>query len=162
MSKKNDKNNSITLKLRDVRKEKGLSLTTLADKLGMDHQRIGRMERGESSITIDTLSKLAAAMDVPMTHLLNEADDQSVVASATDDSNLSNIIPLIYEQLDQFCIKHKIEVENNTKVQLATMMYRIVQDIRVNVKDDANVVKALFQGFDTIFERLVLTSEKNF
>ena len=166
MSKKNSKDNSIILKLRDIRKEKGLTISSLADKAGIDYQKIGRAERGETSMTIDMLTKLANVMDVPLNQLLDEQDDSNSFYAGdsivSDNLKLVNVIPLIYEQLDLFCTKYKIEVENSTKVQLATMMYKIVQDIRVNVKDDASVVKALFQGFDTIFERLVLTSEMSY
>ncbi len=159
MSKKKDNENSVILKLRDIRKEKGFTISALADKAGVDYQKIGRAERGETSMTIEMLIKLAKVMDVPLRKLIEEhvdsmGDDDEV--SISDDSNLMNMIPLIYEEINLLCSKKSIKIEDKVKVQLATMMYKIVQDIRINVQDDEIVVKALFQGFDAILERVVL------
>lgn len=157
MSKKKDSENSVILKLRDIRKEKGFTISALADKAGVDHQKIGRAERGETSMTIDMLIKLAKVMDVPLQQLLEEhANSISNDKNSSENSELINIIPLIYEEINLLCSKRAIKVEDKVKVQLATMMYKIVQDIRINIQDDASVVKALFQGFDAILERIVL------
>jgi len=67
-----DQNNKKTLlKLRDVRREKGLTLNALAEKADMDYQKIGPVERGETQITIDTLQRLARVLEVPIIQLLD-------------------------------------------------------------------------------------------
>lgn len=162
MSKKDKPEKNFSLKLRDIRKEKGLTLGSLADKTGIDWQKLGRAERGEVSPTIDMLSQIADVMQVPIKDLIDiggsgseESNKSSVMVDS--DLELAKIVPLIYELLDTLCIKNNISASNSVKVQIATMMYKIVQDIRSNVQDDVNMVKALFQAFDTILERLILT-----
>lgn len=51
--------NKVLLKLRDVRRAKGMSLNSLAEKVGIDYQRVGRIERGETQMTVDMLSKIS-------------------------------------------------------------------------------------------------------
>ncbi len=159
MSKKDKPEKNFSLKLRDIRKEKGLTLGSLADKTGIDWQKLGRAERGEVSPTIDMLSQIADVMQVRIKDLIDiggsEPDESSAMADS--DLELAKIVPLIYDLLDTLCIKNNISASNSVKVQIATMMYKIVQDIRSNVQDDVNMVKALFQAFDTILERLILT-----
>jgi len=118
-----------------------------------------RMERGETQITIDMLSRIAKVLQVPLLKLLGEEDVtelQDSITNANNKTTLIYLIPTIYEKLEVFCEKHNLEVDNSVKVHLAAVMFKAIQDIRTNVKDDEDMVKALFQVFDAIFERLVL------
>ncbi len=162
MSKKDKPEKNFSLKLRDIRKEKGLTLGSLADKTGIDYQKIARAERGEVSPTIDMLSQLAEVMQVPIKDLVYAAtmpseDNNHRTKVTNSDERLAEKIPLIYELLDELCKKNNLTASTSVKVQIATMMYKVVQDIRLNVQDDVNMVRALFQAFDTILERLVLS-----
>lgn len=150
----------IFLKLRDIRKEKGLSINALAEKAGIDYQKVGRMERGETQISIDILHKLAGVLHVSISDLLEEVDINKIEKSYSQNDETTKsiyLIPSIYEKLDELCFKHQIDMDNTTKVHLATVLFTAVLDIRTNVRDDVEMVKALFQAFDAIFERLVLS-----
>jgi transcriptional regulator with XRE-family HTH domain len=50
--------------LRILRKQKGLSQEELAFQAGINRNYVGQIEREEKSPTIDTLEKLAGALDV--------------------------------------------------------------------------------------------------
>jgi len=50
--------------VRSLRKSKGLSQEQLADAADTTHTEIGRLERGERNITISSLEKIAAALEV--------------------------------------------------------------------------------------------------
>ncbi len=56
-------------RLRAVRKQKGLSQQTLGELSGLSGKFIGEVERGEKSISIDSLYAIALALDVPLGHL---------------------------------------------------------------------------------------------
>lgn len=55
--------------LRQIRKEKGLSMEQLAYKAEMEYRQLGRIERGEGSATVVTLLRLAEALEVDIKEL---------------------------------------------------------------------------------------------
>jgi len=57
--------------LKNIRKQKGMSQEQVAEHLGVDTTNYGRIERGQSSITIDRLEVLAKLYNVPITEILN-------------------------------------------------------------------------------------------
>ncbi len=56
--------------VRRIRKEKGLSMQNIADKLNCSMQAVSQYERGTRKITLETAKKLAAALDVPLDSLI--------------------------------------------------------------------------------------------
>lgn len=64
--------------LRIIRLLRDLSQEELADLVGMDRSYVGGIERGERNISLDNLERIARALDLPITELLNEPDRQAV------------------------------------------------------------------------------------
>ena len=60
--------------VRARRKALGLTLRALAANTGLHRSHLSDIECGKVSITLDTLFHLAAALDVPPTHLLKPLD----------------------------------------------------------------------------------------
>lgn len=58
--------------LRQLRTEKGLSQSALAERAGLSRNFVAQIERGESLPTVATLSRLAAALGVTSSELLSE------------------------------------------------------------------------------------------
>ena len=58
--------------LRTRRLAKGLSQEELADLCGLHRTYVGAIERGERNVSIDNMERLAAALNVKITELLNE------------------------------------------------------------------------------------------
>jgi transcriptional regulator with XRE-family HTH domain len=56
-------------RLRALRKQHGLSQERLGDRAGLSGKFIGEVERGEKSISIDSLYHVAVALDTPMREL---------------------------------------------------------------------------------------------
>ncbi|MGH2392656.1 MAG: helix-turn-helix domain-containing protein, partial [Candidatus Limnocylindria bacterium] len=54
---------------RSINKQRGLSQERLGLKAGLSGKFIGEVERGEKSISIDSLYHLAVALAVPLRHL---------------------------------------------------------------------------------------------
>ena len=63
--------NTIGKRLRVIRTQKGISQENLALSAGLHPTYIGRLERGEKCPTIDTIYKLAKALEVPIIDLLD-------------------------------------------------------------------------------------------
>lgn len=60
-------------KIRELRKEKKLSLRHLGEQTGLDHSYIGRIERGEiSSPSLDTIQKIADVLEVEVSTFFGE------------------------------------------------------------------------------------------
>ena len=57
--------------IRQLRERKGISQRNLADMCNMPKTSIGRVERGEVSVTIRTLIKIANALEIEPKELLN-------------------------------------------------------------------------------------------
>jgi transcriptional regulator with XRE-family HTH domain len=154
--------NTILLKLRDIRRAKGMSLHALADQVGIDYQRVGRMERGETQMTVDMLNKISKVLHVPITDLLSENNiarvEHTVVEQAPYNKTIS-LIPTIYEKLDLFCSKYDMHADPKVKVHLATVIFKAVEEMRTDLQDDRDWVKALFEVLDAIFERLIVSKD---
>lgn len=57
--------------IRQLRERKSISQRNLADMCNMPKTSIGRVERGEVSVTIRTLIKIANALEIEPKELLN-------------------------------------------------------------------------------------------
>ena len=58
------------LRLRALRKERGLSQEDLADLAGIHRTYVGSVERGERNVSIDSMERLALALKVDLSQLL--------------------------------------------------------------------------------------------
>lgn len=58
-------------KLAYIRKSKKLSQIKLAEKVNMNFNYIGQIERGEANVTIKTMITLASALDVEVSALFD-------------------------------------------------------------------------------------------
>ena len=53
-------------RVRTLRKQRGLSQGRLADRAGLSGKFIGEVERGEKSISIDSLYRVSVALEIPL------------------------------------------------------------------------------------------------
>jgi len=67
---KNDLLKKFGDKIREIRKEKGLSQEELAFKSNLHRTYIGMIERGEKNITLKNIKKIANALNVSMSYLM--------------------------------------------------------------------------------------------
>ena len=56
-------------RLRNLRKERGLSQQRLGQRSGLSGKFIGEVERGEKSVSVDSLYHVSVALDIPLRDL---------------------------------------------------------------------------------------------
>ena len=71
MDKNKDAEKKFGTKLAYIRKSKKLSQIKLAEKVNMNFNYIGQIERGEANVTIKTMKVLANALDVELKMLFD-------------------------------------------------------------------------------------------
>ncbi len=57
----------ISLAIADLRRKKKISQAELAKRIGVKQSAVGRIEAGEQNLTIDTLQKIASALNKELT-----------------------------------------------------------------------------------------------
>lgn len=98
MDKENQK--SIFNKLRELRRSRGLTVDTLATKIGENSQKVARVERGDRSLTLDYLVKVSKALETPITTLIEEEERDSFAST-----DLLNNIVLWVEEHEALLMK---------------------------------------------------------
>lgn len=61
-------------KIREYRERKKLSVTDLANRIGVSRSYLSRMETGDRPIKTDILNKIANALDVPIQDFYSEQE----------------------------------------------------------------------------------------
>jgi transcriptional regulator with XRE-family HTH domain len=64
---------ALGMAIRHVRKQKGVSQEKLALMAGIDRSYIGRVERGDNNVALLTLQKIAQALQVSLSALMDVA-----------------------------------------------------------------------------------------
>jgi transcriptional regulator with XRE-family HTH domain len=71
--KKSAANVTLGLAARSLRMERGLAQEAFAARAGMDRSNYGAIERGEFNVSLDTIVKIAAALEISAAALLERA-----------------------------------------------------------------------------------------
>ncbi len=62
-------------RIREIRKERGLSQAKVAKRIGMEQTQYSRYERGENEIKVNVLIDICTALNVSSDYLLGLSDD---------------------------------------------------------------------------------------
>jgi transcriptional regulator with XRE-family HTH domain len=76
--------------LRAVRKERGFSQQDLGERAGLSGKFVGEVERGEKSISVDSLYRIAVALDIPLRQLTDVSN--TTAASRPDVERLLALV----------------------------------------------------------------------
>lgn len=60
--------------IREIRKAAGMTQEQLAERSGMDATYIGRVERGQINVTLETQERIACALKLRLSELLLKAE----------------------------------------------------------------------------------------
>jgi transcriptional regulator with XRE-family HTH domain len=113
-------------KLRALRRSRGLSVNELAEKMGENYQKVGRIERGKRALTVDYLMKLSSALDTPVETFLSEKEKREAPAPkenipALDPSLLSAIVV----QIEKAAQKNSWVLSPEKKGELITKTFEL-------------------------------------
>lgn len=95
--------------IRDQRKQRGLSLRTLADLCGLSINAISKIERGENSPTVVSLHRLATALDVPITTLFREQAIEEAIFIKQNEGLRHLIEGMVFESLGSGLSQQQLE-----------------------------------------------------
>ncbi|HST34591.1 MAG TPA: helix-turn-helix transcriptional regulator [Solirubrobacteraceae bacterium] len=73
MARKTAATQALGRAIREVRVERGFSQEGFAARAKLDRSYYGAIERGEFNVSLETMVKLAAGLDVPASELLRRA-----------------------------------------------------------------------------------------
>ena len=74
----------IGMKIRNRRRELGLSHERLAVAIGITYQQLQRYEGGKGHLNTDRLQALTGALDVPMSYLFEETSEERIKVRESD------------------------------------------------------------------------------
>ena len=72
-AKRSPANQALGRTLRSARAQRGYSQEAFAHRCGLDRANYGAIERGEFNVTVDTIVKLAAGLQISAGELLGRA-----------------------------------------------------------------------------------------
>jgi transcriptional regulator with XRE-family HTH domain len=79
-------------RLRILRKQRGLSQERLGQKSRLSGKFIGEVERGEKSISVDSLYHVAVALEVPLRHLTDVRPGRKAVVPSEEAERLFALV----------------------------------------------------------------------
>ncbi len=118
--------------LKAIRKEKGLSQNDVAEKSGMIASTYNRIENMKVSPSIDTIERIAKAMDTPFVELFlsREIKDRSLLDKLEVINSLSDYNRNVVEiMLNTIIEKDKLEKTKEFKIQKRLEELNKVKDI---------------------------------
>ncbi|MEK6561128.1 MAG: helix-turn-helix transcriptional regulator [Nitrospirota bacterium] len=74
----------IGMKIRNRRRELGLSQERLAEAIGITYQQLQRYEGGKGHLNTDRLQALTGALDIPMSYLFEETSEERIKVRESD------------------------------------------------------------------------------
>jgi transcriptional regulator with XRE-family HTH domain len=86
--------------IRRLRQERGLTLTTLADRSGLNLGYLSQVENDKASPSLETLQALALAIDVPIAWFLVDSSPPPRVVRASERPRLRSRVGSVLEDVD--------------------------------------------------------------
>jgi transcriptional regulator with XRE-family HTH domain len=134
-------------KLKQMRKERGLTLNTLAEKIGSDYQQLSRIERGKSKLSIEMLMKMANALETPLTEIVQEPVFEKKAAATLPPSHSSlsqDMLTSILERIEGAAQEAHAALSPSIKASLTSQIYRQALQI-YQEKNDAALAKQFIE-----------------
>jgi|GEM_PF-3587579 len=111
-------------KLREFRRARGMSVDQLAKEMGENSQKVGRIERGQRSLTVDYLLKISKALSAPLDTFLEDKEIYVEVEPSNHfDSNILNSIVVLVE--DVAC-RLPMECAPQRKAKMISNLYEMI------------------------------------
>lgn len=130
-------NKDIGNKIKLLRQSKGMTLKTLSEQVGLSIGFFSQLERGLTSVAVDTLSKIAEVLGVNLTYFFSSPKDKEDIVIKSYQQEVSEIInsQIIYYNL-------------STKLSSSNMLPKLVQ---VLPQGDEEVEEYCHEGEEFIY-----------
>lgn len=92
--------NNIGLRIKNIREDKRLTQDYLAACLNVTQSNYGRLEKDDNRLTITKLIKIAEILEVKVSFLLNEKNDESISLNKNKNVNPHNTVNVISADQD--------------------------------------------------------------
>jgi transcriptional regulator with XRE-family HTH domain len=125
-------------RVRELRKAGGLSQDKLADRAGLDRTHISLIERGQRSVRLETIQKLAEALGVEPADLLKSPAPVVTRRALSDREELDRLMPFLQEY-QALATKHGINdvFQDNGGKLLQTLILLDLQKLPRREGNDA-------------------------
>ena len=70
----------IGVRIKELRKQAGLTQEQLAEQVGLDSRHLSRLEVGRHFPSLDSLERIATALGIPLAEFFKFPDDESIQA----------------------------------------------------------------------------------
>lgn len=113
---------NIGIRLKDLRRLRGISLRSLAKKVGVSASFISQVEQNKCQPSLETLRKVAAVLDVPTGYLLEAGQDEIVSSKEVVEIRLPNrlqYLSTLAEFVDNVCRMHEVPDKDLKDILLA-------------------------------------------
>ena len=94
-------------RIRDIRKERGLSLENMADELEISHTAYRKIENNQSKLTVERLVGIAAILEVPINELLDEKTSRVYNQTNKDGGTF-----IVYQEIENLYQENKELTQN--------------------------------------------------
>lgn len=135
-------------KIKHIRKEKGLTQKELGDRLGgISQQQIGQWETGKANPKIETLKKIADALDMLLFEFLDDDLFDAATAHASEDNTMYEV-KLLTKKIKSIEENSKLNTEEKTKfIQDLYIQTEIMADLHLNNAEAGNkfLINQLFE-----------------
>lgn len=101
-------------RLKELRKAKGLSQVTLAERLGLSKSTIGMYETGDITPSVEALNAIADYFNVDMNYLLGKEDQSRFFM----DYSLYNVASELSEDAELLAVVEKASQDNGYRERL--------------------------------------------
>lgn len=129
---------NIYSKIRDIRQSKGLTVNNLADKIGEDYQKVGRIERGQRSLTIDYLMKVSKALEIPVEDFFSEND------SGYNKGNVLDLLNEVVIFVEENSSRLPFKLDAKSKGKFISKIYELA--LKFPSAQQRLFLKAFFEG----------------
>ena len=113
---------NIGVRLKEVRRLRGISLRNLAKKVGVSASFISQVEQNKCQPSLDTLRKISEALDVTTGYLLEAEQDGFSISKEVVEIRLPNqlqYLPILAEFVGCVCRSHEVTDKDIEDILLA-------------------------------------------
>lgn len=182
MENESNPKDPILLKLKSIRKERGLSIGSLAERLGADYQKISRLERGKSQLTVDWLLKISKALNTPVAQIIQpsgeekgkgslssfDAEPADYANSAAGNSKSKKIdnqfLSKIFAKVEGLLSLHQLSLPTHEQVILSSEIYNQITEYGARSKASENLNETVLDVALTVihhvFSRIEVPGEQ--